>query len=371
MRYKANGNLGIALVCLGILMPIDVSLFINMSPVKSPLNVREAKPLEIVNLASDRHYDSLQEMTATAGQDVVFGLSQTPKCLSAKYFYDDRGSDLFEQICELPEYYPTRTEASILDEYADEIARITGPTELVELGSGSSTKTRLLLDAYQALESPSRYVPIDVSGGILEASAKELAQDYPELQIRGLVGTYEQALQHLPPTTFSSRTIAFLGSSLGNFNPQECDRFFENMTGALREEDYFLLGVDLQKPRHILEAAYNDAQGVTAEFNLNMLSHLNWRFAGNFNPNLFTHEAIYNESQCQIEMYLHCHESHTVRLEKLDLTVDFAAGESILTEISRKFNFLHKQEYVEARGLKLVKAWTDPNQWFGLLLCQK
>lgn len=339
-----------------------------MSPVKSPVNLLEAKPVEIITLTSDR---PAAEVTSNHGQDVVWGLTQTPKSLPPKYFYDDRGSDLFEQICELPEYYPTRTEAAILDKYASEIARITGPCELVELGSGSSTKTRLLLDAYQALESPSEYVPIDVSGGILEASAKQLAKKYPDLQIRGLVGTYEQALLHLPPTTFSSRTIVFLGSSLGNFSPEECDRFFEDIHIALEEQDYFLLGVDLQKPSHILEAAYNDAQGVTAEFNLNMLSHLNWRFGGNFNPNLFTHEAIYNQADSQIEMYLHCQASHTVRLEKLDLTVEFAAGESILTEISRKFDFLHKQEYLEARDLKLVQAWTDPNQWFGLLLCQK
>lgn len=328
----------------------------------------KAESLQI-KLLVDRQ--SAAEATSDRGEDVIWGLTQNQKSLPPKYFYDDRGSNLFEQICELPEYYPTRTEAAILGEYADEIARITGPSELVELGSGSSTKTRLLLDAYDALEHPSIYVPVDVSGGILEASAKQLTQEYPELQVQGLVGTYEQALTHLPPTTLPSRTIVFLGSSLGNFNPEECDRFFEDINIALREEDYFLLGVDLQKPSHILEAAYNDAQGVTAEFNLNMLSHLNWRFGGNFNPNLFTHEAIYNESESQIEMYLHCQESHTVRLEKLDLTVEFAAGESILTEISRKFDFLHKQEYLEARGLKLVKAWTDTQQWFGLLLCQK
>ncbi len=340
-----------------------------MISVKYPLNVLEAKPLEIVKLVSDRQPTA--QATRDQGQDVVWGLAQNPKSLPPKYFYDDRGSDLFEKICELPEYYPTRTEAAILGQYADEIARITGPSELVELGSGSSTKTRLLLDAYQALESPSRYVPIDVSGGILEASAKQLAKEYPGLEVRGLVGTYEQALTHLPPTTLPSRTIVFLGSSLGNFNPQECDRFFEYMTVALGEQDYFLLGVDLQKPSHILEAAYNEAQGVTAEFNLNMLSHLNWRFGGNFDLNLFTHEAIYNQSKAQMEMYLHCQKSHTVRLEDLDLTVEFEAGESMLTEISRKFDFSHKQEYLEARGLKLIKAWTDPQQWFGLLLCQK
>ncbi|MBD2543014.1 L-histidine N(alpha)-methyltransferase [Planktothricoides raciborskii] len=340
-----------------------------MIPVTAPLNVLKANPLEIVRIASDR--PSAAEITSNHGEDIVWGLTQNPKSIPPKYFYDDRGSDLFEQICELPEYYPTRTEAAILAQYAGEIAQITGPSELVELGSGSSSKTRLLLDAYQGLGHPSMYVPIDVSGGILEASAKQLAQEYPGLHIRGLVGTYEQALLHLPPTKFASRVIIFLGSSLGNFTPEECDRFFEEIHIALREEDYFLLGVDLQKPHHILEPAYNDAQGVTAEFNLNMLSHLNWRFGGNFNLNLFSHEAIYNQEASQIEMYLNCHKSHQVRLEKLDFTVQFSAGESILTEISRKFDFAHKQEYLKDRGLKLVKAWTDPKEWFGLLLCQK
>lgn len=304
------------------------------------------------------------------GEDVVRGLTQTQKSLPPKYFYDDRGSELFEQICDLPEYYPTRTEASILSQYADEIAEITGVCELVELGSGSSTKTLFLLDAYQKIADRCRYVPIDVSGGILKSTVLKLQQKYPNFSIEGLIGTYEQALVKLESAPASSRMIFFLGSSLGNFTPQDCDQFFKQMARTLQPGDYFLLGIDLQKPKEILEPAYNDSQGVTAAFNLNMLSHLNWRFQGNFDLNLFSHQAIYNQTDDQIEMYLHCQESHSVSLEVLDLTVSFQAGESILTEISRKFDLAVLQKNLAKQGLKTVKIWTDPQQWFGVILCQ-
>ena len=304
------------------------------------------------------------------GSDVIQGLTQTPKTLPPQYFYDDRGSVLFEQICELPEYYPTRTEASILRHYASEITGMTGACELVELGSGSSTKTRLLLDAYAAHAYPLRYVPIDVSAGILESSAKQLLLDYPSLQIQGLVGTYELALQQLTPTQLPTRMIVFLGSTLGNFKPQECDAFFSQIQSALEVGEYFLLGVDLQKPTSLLEDAYNDSQGVTAEFNLNMLKHLNQRFEGNFDTQLFEHWAFYNEPLNQIEMHLRCLKAHTVRLEALDLTVKFEAGETIMTEISRKFDLDVMQQELQAKGLTSRKVWTDPKQWFGLILCQ-
>jgi L-histidine N-alpha-methyltransferase len=304
------------------------------------------------------------------GQDVIQGLSKTLKSLPPKYFYDDRGSELFEQICELPEYYPTRTEAWILRQYADEIAQITGKCELIELGSGSSTKTLFLLDAYQKIACLCRYVPVDVSGTILKASVLKLQQKYPSLSIDGLVETYEQALAKLSSTASRSRMIFFLGTSIGNFAPEDSNRFLHQIAHTLNPGDYFLLGVDLQKPKEILEAAYNDSQGVTSAFNLNMLSHLNWRFQGNFDLNLFTHQAIYNQADTQIEMYLHCQESHCVTLDFLNFQVAFKAGESILTEISRKFDLAILQKELEVQGLKTLKIWTDPNQWFGLILCQ-
>jgi L-histidine Nalpha-methyltransferase len=296
--------------------------------------------------------------TIIYGADVIQGLNKSPKTLPAKYFYDDRGSELFEKICELPEYYPTRTEASILQQYADEIAQTTGACELVELGSGSSTKTLFLLDAYQKIDDYCRYVPIDVSGGILKSTVLKLQQKYPGFDIEGLIGTYEQALVKLESTFSRSRMIFFLGSSLGNFHPRECDAFLKQIASTL------------QKPQEILEPAYNDSQGITAAFNLNMLSHLNWRFQGNFNINLFTHQAIYNQADAQIEMYLHCQENHLVTLEMLNLKVLFQTGERILTEISRKFDLVTMQKQLEVQGLKTVKIWTDPQQWFGLILCQ-
>jgi len=305
------------------------------------------------------------------GQDVIQGFNQKQKNLPPKYFYDDFGSELFEKICELPEYYPTRTEAWILSQYATEIAQITGSCELIELGSGSSTKTCILLDAYQKIADDRRYLPIDISGGILKTSVLQLRQQYPDFFIQGLQGSYQQALAHLESnSSISSRMIFFIGSSLGNFTSQESERFLNQIARTLNPGDYFLLGIDLQKPKEILEAAYNDSQGVTAAFNLNMLSHLNWRFQGNFNIDLFTHQAIYNQDNTQIEMYLHCQQSHCVSLDKLNINVSFQAGESILTEISRKFNLANMQKQLALQGLETLKTWTDSQEWFGLILCQ-
>lgn len=304
------------------------------------------------------------------GSDVVKGLTQTPKSISARYFYDDRGSELFEQICELPEYYLTGTETAILQASASEIAKITGACEIVELGSGSSTKTRILLDAYNQLGYSLRYLPIDVSAGILESSAKQLLSDYPSLQVHALASTYELALSKLIPPQLPNRMICFLGSTLGNLTPQECDLFFSQIVCALHPGEYFLLGIDLQKPQHLLEAAYNDHMGVTAAFNLNMLRHLNWRFDCNFDLNQFAHWAFYNETQHQIEMHLRSLRSQSVTLRALNLTVEFAQGETILTEISRKFNLNTIQQQLGDRTLKPLQYWTDAQQWFGLLLCQ-
>ncbi len=303
-------------------------------------------------------------------QDVINGLNKANKSLPARYFYDSKGSQLFEDICQLPEYYPTRTEASILEQYAPKIVQQTQVNELVELGSGSSLKTRYLLDADQGLNAPLYYVPVDVSGGILQESANNLLADYPQLKIQGKVATYSQALRQLSGRFLGRRIIVFLGSSIGNFNPRECDRFIDRVTSALNPGDYFLLGIDLQKPVEILTAAYNDSQGVTAAFNLNMLQHLNHRFAGNFNLDLFKHQAIYNQTEHQIEMYLISQQAQTVTLASLDLTIELQPGERILTEISRKFNLAKMENYLSDRNLNLIQTYTDSQQWFGLLLCQ-
>ncbi|MEO0947709.1 MAG: L-histidine N(alpha)-methyltransferase [Cyanobacteria bacterium J06641_5] len=309
--------------------------------------------------------------TKDDGRDVIAGLTAAgQKSLPSRYFYDDRGSEIFEQICELPEYYLTRTETALLQDCADEIARLTGACQLLELGSGSSTKTRLLLDAYARLGLPLQYAPIDVSAGMLIQSAHQLVADYPTLGVLGLVGTYEQALAQLPPCELPARLLFFIGSSLGNFAPQQCDRFFERVTTALEPGDYFLLGIDLQKDIPTMEAAYNDAQGVTAEFNYNLLDRLNRQFNGNFQRDRFEHWTFYNAEAGQIETYLRSRCDQTVRLEALDLTVALQAGEPIHTEISRKFDLAQMQPYLRDRGLVSHHVWTDARQWYALVLCQ-
>nr|WP_264308957.1 L-histidine N(alpha)-methyltransferase [[Leptolyngbya] sp. PCC 7376] len=322
----------------------------------------QAEQLELVYLLE-------KEDLGETGKQLLEGLGRSPKTISPRYFYDAKGSALFEQICELPEYYPTRTEAEILKTVSPEIAEITGNTELIELGSGSSTKTRFLLDAYQQFGQLD-YVPVDVSASIVEFAAEHLFQEYKNLSVTGLIGTYEQAIAHLPDPEDLPRMLVFLGSTLGNFSAAESDRFFKQTRQSLRSGDYFLLGVDRHKSTDILEAAYNDNQGVTAAFNLNMLSHLNERYGSNFDLNNFRHRAIYNVSERQIEMHLDCLQDHTVEFQDLNATVEFQAGESILTEISRKFELGKLRDNLAMQGLKTVKVWGDRQDWFSLILTQ-
>ncbi|MEL6453233.1 MAG: L-histidine N(alpha)-methyltransferase [Cyanobacteria bacterium J06623_5] len=321
--------------------------------------------LTVTDLTGDR------SAAERLGQDVIDGLSAAQKVLPPKYFYDERGSLLFETICELPEYYPTRTETGILKAHSGAIAALTGACEIAELGSGSSTKTRYLLDAYRAAGHPLRYLPVDVSGTMLRATAQQLLVAYPALTVQALVGTYEPALAALPPKQLARRMIAFIGGTMGNLQPEECDRFLARVQSALAPGDYFLLGLDLQKETAILEAAYNDAQGVTAAFNLNMLRHLNGRFEGDFDLAGFSHVAYYNLQAKQIELYLESVRSQRVHLKALDLTVDFGAGDRILSEISRKFDVDEMTRLLGEHGLGVVETFTDEKRWFGLLLCQR
>jgi L-histidine Nalpha-methyltransferase len=304
-------------------------------------------------------------------RDVIQGLTQTPKTLPCRYFYDDRGSELFEQITDLPEYYPTRTEQAILETYVSEIIALTGACELIELGSGSSRKTHILLTAYSQLDDPLHYYPIDVSAGILRSTALDLLATYPLLNVCGVAGTYERALAQLPPRIIENRLLIFLGSTMGNLDDRSRDIFLTQVQQALQPGEFFLLGVDLQKPINILEAAYNDAQGVTAAFNLNVLRHLNDRFDGNFNLDNFAHLAFFNPIASQIEMHLKSSIDQTIKLKALDLEISLTAGETIHTEISRKFNLPALADTLTAHALQPLKIWTDPQSWFGLILCQR
>jgi L-histidine Nalpha-methyltransferase len=326
--------------------------------------IKEHDRLRWINLDTD-----LPEIDR--GGDIIDGLRQIPKTLPSRYFYDDRGSELFEQITDLPEYYPTRTEQTILDTYVSEIVELTRACELVELGSGSSRKTHTLLTAYSQLEDPLHYYPIDVSAGILHATALELLELYPQLKVCGVAGTYERALAKLPPRVIENRMLMFLGSTMGNLDDRSCDLFLTQVQQALQPGEFFLLGVDLQKPIDILEAAYNDSQGVTAAFNLNILSHLNHRFGGDFQIDNFAHLAFFNTAASQIEMHLKSLRTQSVKLAVLDLEISLQTGETIHTEISRKFNLPALTDTLTTHALKPLKTWTDSQSWFGLILCQR
>ena len=305
---------------------------------------------------------------ASDGADVVAGLTSAPKTLPCKYFYDAAGSQLFEQICETPEYYPTRTERSILTRHAGDIAALTGPCEIVELGSGSASKTRLLLDAYAEATDEVHFVPIDVSESILRESSRDLVTRYAALSIRGFSGTYEQALAALHPAPAPARMFVFLGSTLGNFSDSERSAFVARIRDAMTRGDYFLLGIDRRKDAAIIEAAYNDSQGLTARFNLNMLTHLNRRFHGDIAVGEFTHRAVYEPRRHQIEMRLESRVAQTSNLADLGLSVDFAQGEAIRTEISRKFDPVELAREFTTLGLGQAAIWSDDKQWFSLVL---
>jgi len=229
----------------------------------------------------------------------------------------------------------------------------------------------LLLEAYDQLHNELQYCPIDVSAGILKTTAIDLLYRYPRLRLCGLAGTYEQAMTNLPSRELENRMLIFLGSTIGNLNQQDYNQFLTRVQEALKPGEFFLLGVDLQKEIAIIEAAYNDAQGVTAAFNLNILSHLNWRFQGNFDLKQFAHWAFYNPISNQIEMHLRSLENQSVRLEALDIQASFQSGETIHTEISRKFHLPTLVSDLETHALRSLQLWTDPNNWFGLLLCQR
>jgi dimethylhistidine N-methyltransferase len=305
---------------------------------------------------------------AEGGADIILGLNSPQKTLPCRYLYDDTGSHLFERICDTQEYYPTRTEEAILRSRAREIIEAAGHCELVELGSGAARKVRILLEALNETGRPMRYLPIDINKSAIDASAQELLQTYPELHIRGMSGTYERALCDLPDVELASRMTLFLGNTFGNFDDDEEAALLGLLRRTLRAGEYFLLGVDLHKDSAVLEAAYNDADGITAEFNRNLLRHVNRRFGGNFVLDRFAHQAIYNEGERRIEMHLKSLGDQQVKLDALDLEVSLTAGETIRTEISRKFELAPLARLFERHGFRQVELWTDPKEWFALIL---
>jgi len=296
--------------------------------------------------------------------DVREGLTRKQKVLSPKYFYDERGSKLFDKICDLPEYYQTRTELKILKRISGKLAKKYQPTTLIEYGAGAATKTRFLLDAMEREGNLNCYVPIDVSGSFLRSVAGELADTYPNAKIHGLVGDF--LLPITLPFPQENRLIAFLGSTIGNLTDNEADKFLHLITGQMNENDYFLLGTDLVKETAVLEKAYNDDTGITADFNKNILRIINNRLSGEFSLEKFDHHAFYNELEGQIEMHLVAREDHQVFVNDLDLQVDFRKGETIRTEISCKYTRDRVQRILMNAGLELVDWITDSQDYFGL-----
>jgi L-histidine Nalpha-methyltransferase len=305
---------------------------------------------------------------ARMARDVQLGLTAEPKELAPKYFYDERGSLLFEQITELPEYYPTRTERSILAERSAEIvAAAGGPATLVELGSGSAAKTRHLLDAMRDAGCLSTYVPVDISPEITHETARLLVEEYPGLTIRGLVCDFEHDLERIPSGD-GGRLIAFLGGTIGNLYPDDRRDFLARIAALLEPGDRFLLGTDLVKEPTRLEAAYDDSAGVTADFNKNVLLVLNRELGGDFDPACFEHVARYDAEAARMDIGLRSLADQTVRLEGLDLTVDFAAGEEMRTEISAKFTRPHLEGAYRAVGLRPAGWFTDVASDYALSL---
>jgi len=321
--------------------------------------------METGEITIDVHVDP-GDLTAEMASDVAAGLSRRPKELPSKYFYDERGSLLFEDITRLPEYYLTRAERALLERVAGEVAGICRPRDLVELGSGSARKTRLLLEAGRERSTLRRYVPFDVSREMAESSALGLVERYPGLDVHAVVGDFERHLEHIPPG--EGRLVAFLGSTIGNFLRPQAVRFLTRLASILGPDDWFLLGTDLVKSRQVLEAAYDDRQGVTAEFNRNVLRVVNRNLEADFDVERFEHVAFYDEAGARVEMHLRATEVQEVRIESLDRTVRFERDEMMRTEVSCKYTRESVGSMLADAGLELEHWFTDDDRAFALSL---
>lgn len=319
-------------------------------------------------------------LTAALRADARAGLTGEHKHLPPTWFYDARGSKLFEQITRLPEYYPTRAEESILRQRRAQIAELTCAHTLIEFGSGSSEKTRLLLDALTSGPRPPlrHYLPMDVSESAVVAAGEALAHEYPHLRVRAVVSDFDGGTALLreqadsadreEDTDIGPRLVAFLGGTLGNLTPQRRAAFLRGIRTGLRGGDALLLGADLVKDPDVLRRAYDDAQGVTADFNKNLLQVLNRELGADFDPDSFTHTVRYNEPEERIEMRLAARCEQRVALPSLGLTVEFAAGEELLTETSAKFRRAGLNAELTAAGFSVRHCWSDPEERFALLL---
>ena len=298
--------------------------------------------------------------------DALGGLTARPKSLPPRWFYDERGSLLFDEITRLPEYYPTRAERAVLEARAAEIATASRADVLVELGSGTSEKTRLLLDALRDAGTLRRFVPFDVDPSVLQAAGEALTTEYPGIEVTAVIGDFTRHLDELPRE--GRRVVAFLGSTIGNLEPGPRAAFLADLAATLGPEDSLLLGTDLVKDPGRLVRAYDDAAGVTAAFNRNVLSVLNRELDADFDPDAFEHVAVWDAENEWIEMRLRSRTDQRVRVAALDLEVPFAAGEEMRTEVSAKFRRDRVETELAAAGLRLTHWWTDPDGDFGVSL---
>jgi L-histidine N-alpha-methyltransferase len=302
----------------------------------------------------------------TFAADVAAGLTASPKSLPPQYFYDSLGSALFEAICELPEYYVTRAETEILTSFSDEIARAFPPSaRIVELGSGSARKTRLLIDALLRRRDELHYVPLDIDVGMLDKAGRALLGDFPSLRVTAVSGDFRRPSLAIPPAERGERTVVlFLGSSIGNLDPEAAAATLRDLRSVLAPGDALFLGADLRKARAILEPAYDDRLGVTAAFNRNLLQRMNRELGADFAIERFAHRAFYDERLGRIEMHLVSEAAQRVRLEALDLTVSFADGETIHTENSWKYDDAALAQLAREGGFAMEQRWSDANGWF-------
>ncbi len=299
--------------------------------------------------------------------DVRRGLTAVPKSLPPHHFYDELGSALFDAITRLPEYYVTRAESEVLTSFGEEIAEAFGtPVRLIELGAGSARKTRLLFDVLLRRQPQLEYVPVDVDGTMLERSGRTLLDEYPSLRITAVCSDFRDLSRSLAGLHDSSarNVVLFLGSTIGNLGFDESVSMFRSLGKALGPSDAFFLGADLKKSKCVLEPAYDDALGVTAAFNLNLLQRINRELGGRFDVKRFAHRAFFDESKSRIEMHLVSREPQTVRIEALDLDVAFAEGESIHTENSYKYDSAMIEKIAAASGFRVEKTWADSRRWF-------
>jgi dimethylhistidine N-methyltransferase len=303
------------------------------------------------------------------GEEVASGLSGVPKRLPYRFLYDAAGSQLFEQICDLPEYYLTRAEREILEARADEVAGLfAGPITMAELGSGSSTKTRLLIEAFLRRHGRLRYVPVDISRSMLEASALELLESYGGLEVRAIASEYEAGLRHVSAETQRPKLIVWLGSTMGNLQHEEAIGFLKGVRQSMAPADRMLVGIDLRKDPDALEAAYDDAQGVTARFTLNLLERINRELGGHFDLRHFFHRAVYHEPAGRVAIDLVSTRAQRVAVDELELEFEFAEGEAVHVEDSFKYSAQEIGALTAAAGLGVDRSWQDAAARFSLSL---